>query len=73
MGGWDIPETNGDPSLGLEEPDYGKFENVSMLAIALKCVYSTILIGVVDPTVHPSREALRLLQGQKTQLLYHSR
>lgn len=30
MGDWDLPEvTAADPYVGLEEPDYGKFENVS--------------------------------------------
>jgi hypothetical protein len=29
MGDWDLPEAVADPYIGLEEPDYGKFENVS--------------------------------------------
>ena len=31
MGSWDLPEPSADPYLGVEEPDYGKFENVSYL------------------------------------------
>jgi hypothetical protein len=29
MGDWDLPEVAADPYVGLEEPDYAKFENVS--------------------------------------------
>lgn len=29
MGDWDLPETTVDPYVGIEEPDYAKFENVS--------------------------------------------
>ncbi len=30
MGAWDLPEVAADPYVGLEEPDYAKFENVSV-------------------------------------------
>lgn len=29
MGDWDLPEQVTENFVGLEEPDYGKFENVS--------------------------------------------
>lgn len=30
MGDWDLPEAVVDPYVGIEEPDYAKFENVSV-------------------------------------------
>jgi hypothetical protein len=71
MGDWDLPEAAADPYVGLEEPDYAKFENVSV-ALRSKFAHSYLSIAV-DPSVRPTREAVWLLPCQTFELLYHTR
>ena len=53
MGDWDLPEAAPDPYVGLEEPDYAKFENVS---ISLRCSFAhSYLSVIVDSSIRPTR------------------
>lgn len=38
MSEWDLPDPSADPLAGLEEPDYSRFENVSIKPVLVMLV-----------------------------------
>src|ERR1700742_4894600 len=51
LGDWDLPEPAVEPYVGVEEPDYAKFENVR-LSLGIDLIAADTV--AVDPTVHPA-------------------